>query len=284
LLEAAARAAADPQEVARQAQSTGRKAKEGRHRCSQGREWLWLEPHIRWRATAGTVTGKSASITPSRSTSASCSPVWLRVSFTTFRSFRDPIQRVRLQGLSRRGPPGYRDALRGRHRRYGRKGCGRLRVERVLPLLTSWRGAVRGAPAVRPRLGAFLGLPSYFTRPSRPTAGANVAPGRGAWEDWARDRGSDRKGRDGGTGGRCGGAQKRRRGGDDRQLRRVIRLYRLRLLRDRDWRAVLPLRRSSGFDHVCVCGLWGVVRGASVGGSDRGQLRRQDAAAPWPPW
>lgn len=69
---------------------------------------------------------------------------------------------------------------------------------------------------------------------------------------------------------------KGRRGGDDRQLRRVVRLHSLRLLRDRDRRAILPLRRSPGLDHVRLCGLWGLVRGAPIGGPGRGQLRRQD--------
>src|ERR687889_1296439 len=43
----------------------------------------WLEPHMRLRLTAGTVTGKPASITPSLPTFAPCSPAWVTVPFIT---------------------------------------------------------------------------------------------------------------------------------------------------------------------------------------------------------
>src|SRR5918998_4157347 len=48
-------------------------------------KWVacWLEPHMRLGETAGTETGKSASITARRPTLAPCSPVWVTVPLIT---------------------------------------------------------------------------------------------------------------------------------------------------------------------------------------------------------
>src|ERR671916_1405012 len=51
----------------------------------------WLEPHILLRVTAGTVTGKPASMTASRPTLAPCSPAWVTVPFTTSSIFSTSI-------------------------------------------------------------------------------------------------------------------------------------------------------------------------------------------------
>src|SRR5215210_504900 len=83
----------------------------------------WLEPHMRLRLTAGTVTGKPASITPSRPIFAPCSPAWVTVPFMTSSTFsgssparsRSPsrVCARRASGrTSRKAPPAFPNGVR----------------------------------------------------------------------------------------------------------------------------------------------------------------------------
>src|SRR5215207_2210022 len=99
----------------------------------------WLEPHMRLRLTAGTVTGKPASITPSRSMFAPCSPAWVTVPFMTSSTFpgsnparsRSPsrVRARRASGrTSRKAPPAFPNGVRTASRITGSLTCVMIRL------------------------------------------------------------------------------------------------------------------------------------------------------------
>src|SRR5215212_9215956 len=90
----------------------------------------WLEPHMRFRLTAGTVTGKPASNTPSLPMLAPCSPAWVTVPFMTSSTFSASSPErssspSRVRAEARRGAP------RGKPRRPCQTGCARRPVLRA---------------------------------------------------------------------------------------------------------------------------------------------------------